>query len=80
MVMGQGRSFDPEKPWPTFVQRSNQIALLLAALVFVQFLLNGLQNVLPGVVMLVLWIGTGASVAILTMHIENFILKQWRMK
>jgi hypothetical protein len=78
LVLGPARSFNPQKPWPTFDQRSGRIAQAIASIVLVEFVLNGLQNVLPGPIMLFLWLGVGGLVAVGTLHIENFMMKKWR--
>lgn len=71
METPQGKRFRPDKPWPTARTLSKRTLWLIALIAALQFLLNGLQNVLGATTMLIVWIVGGLVVAPMTFQIEK---------
>lgn len=78
MDRASGRFLDPEKPWPTVEEASRRLVALIVAVTVAQFLLNGLDNVVEGYPMFMIWVASALLVGIATFRIRRYFA--WRRR
>lgn len=80
MVLPPPRTFHPERPWPTAWEETSRVVRLIALVAFIQFALNGVQNIPANWPMFWLWIGGGITVTFATIRIETYFARRGRLQ
>lgn len=76
----ENRPFRIERPPPTAFRNAERIARLVALLATLQFVLSGISNVVTGLPMLSIWLGSALLVGLSTLRIERYLARRRRLQ